>query len=115
MSKTYKPLTVADIAAIPEGRAKTSCANHCFAMCTKRDGQWVIEAGWTVPEADEDDFMSFNFHPFKDGRPRPWCGKRMSTLDPAEALRLYEAAKEAVYGSRGDILPGEVIGSVVRE
>lgn len=114
MDTTQQTLTVADIAAMADGRVKTTKTAHAFALVAKREGRYEIECGWAVPEADEDDYLSFHYHPFAGDKMQPWVGRRVVTTDPAEALTAYLAAKAAVFGS-GPKPEGEIIGSVNRQ
>ena len=106
-------LTVAAVAAMEDGRCKAARDRSRFASLARRDGRYVIECGWAVPEADEDDHLSSTYHPFADGRPCPWVGRQVTTADPAEALAVYESYKDDVWARR---VPsrGEKIGSVNR-
>lgn len=106
-------LTIYMIAALAEGRVKSAKTASAFALVARRNGHYCVEHGRAVPEADEDDCLSYTYHPFTGDRMCPWVGVRVVTLDPAEALALYLVAKEAAHCG-GPQLVGEAIGSVSR-
>lgn len=102
-------LTVEQVVAIEEGRSKAARTRSFFASLAKRGGQYVVETGWVVPEADEDDAGASVGMPFAEQRkPLPWVGRKVVTGDPAEALAVYLAYKA------NDHSRGEKIGSVTR-
>lgn len=102
-------LTVEQVQAIAEGRSKAARTRSFFASLAKRGGKYVVETGWVVPEANEDDAGASVGMPFADQRrPLPWVGRQVVTSDPAEALAVYLAYKEQDHSR------GETIGSVVR-
>lgn len=102
-------VTVESIKEMAEGRCKASRDHRWFAQLARRGGEFVVETGWIVPEADEDDPGAVNLMPFLNQRkPEAWVGRRVITSDPAEALAVYTAYKENDYSR------GEKIGSVHR-
>lgn len=109
-------LTVSDVEQLAEGRCKASRDKRWFASLTRRGGNLVVETGWVVPEADEDDAGASNWFPFLgQTRPLEWVGRRTEAASAEEALRVYVTYKEA-YGSSAALarLTGELIGSVQR-
>ncbi len=106
--------TAATITTIPEGRSLSNRQAQQFVHCARRRGQFVVECGWAVNEAYEDDYQSTTYHPFRPSRPQPWVGRSVTTDYPAEAARLYDEYKAAVFAMRGHELAGEAIGSVLR-
>jgi hypothetical protein len=109
-------ITADDVQGIQPGRAKASRTEAAFCSLTNRNGAYVVECGWVVPEADEDDHGSCTYQPFRSPRARPWVGREVSTTDAAEAACLYETYKSAVFAGGASVrdLPGTVTGSVHR-
>lgn len=102
------------IQRIPAGRALSSRSPNHYVQCARRDGQYVVECGWAVPEAHDDDPESSTYHPFSDRRTKAWVGRETSTTDPERAAELFLAYQAAVESRRGSALVGHVIGSVTR-
>lgn len=103
------------IRGIPEGRTWSARSPREFVHCARRDGQYVVECGWVVPEGHDDDPGSSTYHPFGARGPVAWVGRQApSTTDPERATRLYLEYQTAVQTRRGNTLAGEVIGSVFR-
>lgn len=113
MSTATMGVTAEAIAGLLEGRCKASRTDAVFAQVARQGGAFVISCGWVVPEADEDDYMTFPPGPFQHPRHCPWVGRTITTSDPAEAAELYAAYKDAVY-SRQAPARGQKIGSVTR-
>lgn len=109
-------LTVSDVEQIAEGACKASRDTRWFAQLSRRGGKLVVETGWVVPEAYDDDAGASVSFPFRgQSSPVAWVGRRVETDSAAEALSVYGQFK-AAYGSSGAMsrLPGEKIGSVSR-
>ena len=103
------------IQTIPLGKSLGLRGAETYAFVARRPEGLVVECGWTVPEAHDDDADSYAYNPFKGVRATPpWVGRRQVCATPEEAADVYSAYKQAVAVRR---LPagGEVIGSVSRE
>lgn len=107
-------IDVVRVEQLAAGRSCGSRDNRAFVEIVREaDGSLAVDCGWVVPEGDEDDYRSFNRHPFKDGRQRPWVGRRSLVSSASEALELYELRRTQVWGGTTPA-DGEPIGSVVR-
>ncbi len=114
-TQTASPITAAQIRAIPPGKAYAGRGDDLYYLCASRGGMYVVECGWLVQEAYDDDPGCSTYWPFA-GRLRhdAWVGREVSTRDADEAARLYEQYRAAVLARRGADLPGSRIGNVVR-
>jgi hypothetical protein len=78
------------------------------------EGGYEVECGWTVPEAHDDDYMSFGGpSPFKGGRMAPWVGRRVVVPTTAEAAEIF-VRWYATISQRKTVVEGNKIGSVSR-
>lgn len=115
MSTPKNQTTTRAIKNIPEGRTWSQRSPQTYVQCARRDGQYVVECGWVVPEAYDDDPGASTYHPFRPSVAQPWVGRQApSTTDPEQAVRLYDEYESAIQARRGNTLAGEVIGSVTR-
>lgn len=109
-------VTTARIDALQPGHSCGYRDNSAFAQVNRsEDGSTLtVDCGWVVPEADEDDYSSSSYHPFRDGRPRPWCGRRRSAASAEDALAVLHEFRTVVWGTDPTRATGERIGSVHR-
>ncbi len=102
------------IESLQAGHSAGARDNRMFAeVVREQDGALYVDCGWVVPEADEDDHASSGRHPFKDGRARPWVGRRVGVGSAQEAVDLLQSLTRDLWSGK---LPadGERIGSVHR-
>ena len=84
------------IEATPMGRAISAMSDTKFVLVRIVTGGYEVECGWGVEESYDGDYMSYTYHPFKNGRMQPWEGRKVTVPSSAEAAELFNAWKQAV-------------------
>lgn len=108
-----KDLDAKTVETIPEGRAWSMRERTRYVTCARREGQLVVEMGWVVPEAYDDDYECASYHPFK--HLCPWVGRERICTTSQEAAETYNEWRNALLTDRATSIEGTVIGSVCRD
>jgi len=100
------------ILALEEGKCLSVRQCDYFALVALREGQYVVECGWVVPEAFDDDPGSYSYQPFNGDQ--AWVGMRHIATSPQDAADTYVQWRGKV-ASKQVVKDGEIkIGSVRR-